>query len=92
MKGSEILEVLHSLPNIQHYLFSLYNCHYSDFFSCLGKFLQMYIPIHNLCNHSGFMPNSLFLRTLLLFDPKIVSSTNTTTTTTLDPPSDTPDF
>ena len=36
-KGSEILEVLHSLPKIKRYLFSLYDCHYSDFFLSLGK-------------------------------------------------------
>ncbi|KAL8595136.1 hypothetical protein ACOMHN_013809 [Nucella lapillus] len=34
-KGSEILEVLHGLPKIKRYLFSLYDCHYSDFFLSL---------------------------------------------------------
>ena len=37
VKGSEILEILHSLPDIRNYLFSLYNCHYSDFFRSLGE-------------------------------------------------------
>lgn len=32
VKGSEIQEVLHSLPNVKQYLFSLYKCQYSDFF------------------------------------------------------------
>ena len=32
IKGSEILEVLHQLPNTKNYLFSLYNCQYADFF------------------------------------------------------------
>lgn len=32
IKGAEILEVLHSVPDIQQLLFSLYNCHYSQFF------------------------------------------------------------
>ncbi len=37
VKGSEILEVLHSLPKVKSYLFSLYDCHYNDFFNDLGK-------------------------------------------------------
>merc|ERR1711974_295186 len=37
IKGSEILEVLHQTPEVRHYLFSLYNCQYSDFFTALGK-------------------------------------------------------
>ena len=32
IKGSEILEVLHQLPDTKKYLFSLYNCQYADFF------------------------------------------------------------
>lgn len=32
VKGAEILEVLHSLPDIQEFLFSLYNCQYKMFF------------------------------------------------------------
>ena len=31
IKGSEILEVLHQLPDTKKYLFSLYNCQYADF-------------------------------------------------------------
>lgn len=37
IKGAEILEVLHSLPSVRQYLFSLYECQYSDFFQSLGK-------------------------------------------------------
>ena len=37
IKGAEILEVLHSLPNIRQYLFSLYECRYSVFFQSLGE-------------------------------------------------------
>lgn len=37
IKGSEIQEVLHSLPDVKAYLFSLYNCHYADFFKELAK-------------------------------------------------------
>jgi 26S proteasome regulatory subunit N7 len=38
IKGSEILEVLHSLPEVKEYLFSLYNCQYAEFFINLGLF------------------------------------------------------
>lgn len=41
IKGSEILEVLHSNPDVKQYLFSLYNCHYADFFKHLGD-LSLY--------------------------------------------------
>jgi len=37
VKGSEILEMLHSLPSVQKYLFSLYNCQYEDFFKNLAN-------------------------------------------------------
>ncbi|RUS89116.1 hypothetical protein EGW08_003124 [Elysia chlorotica] len=37
VKGSEILEVLHGLPDVRKFLFSLYNCHYSDFFIALAS-------------------------------------------------------
>ncbi|GAB0087363.1 26S proteasome non-ATPase regulatory subunit 6 [Sergentomyia squamirostris] len=37
VKGSEIQEVLHSLPDVKSYLTSLYNGQYSDFFVTLAK-------------------------------------------------------
>ncbi|XP_076175550.1 regulatory particle non-ATPase 7 [Ptiloglossa arizonensis] len=37
IKGSEILEVLHSNPDVKDYLFSLYNCQYADFFKNLAR-------------------------------------------------------
>lgn len=37
IKGSEIQEVLHSLPEVKAYLFSLYECRYADFFKELAK-------------------------------------------------------
>ncbi|ENN76580.1 26S proteasome non-ATPase regulatory subunit 6 [Dendroctonus ponderosae] len=37
VKGSEILEVLHSEPFVKEYLFSLYNCQYAEFFTNLAK-------------------------------------------------------
>ncbi|KAL3290045.1 hypothetical protein HHI36_023416 [Cryptolaemus montrouzieri] len=37
VKGSEILEVLHSDHETKSYLFSLYNCQYSEFFIDLAK-------------------------------------------------------
>ena len=36
VKGAEILEVLHSLPDVYEYLFSLTNCHYATFFQNLA--------------------------------------------------------
>lgn len=37
IKGAEVQEVLHSLPDVKAYLFSLYNCHYSEFFVKLAE-------------------------------------------------------
>nr|CAI5824840.1 unnamed protein product [Callosobruchus analis] len=37
VKGSEILEVLHSEPFVKDYLFSLYNCQYAEFFKNLAE-------------------------------------------------------
>jgi len=37
IKGSEILEVLHQIPDVNQYLFSLYNCQYAQFFQCLSR-------------------------------------------------------
>jgi len=39
-KGSEILEVLHGLPEVKDYLFSLYDCKYTDFFKRLAQVEQ----------------------------------------------------
>lgn len=36
IRGSEILEVLHTNQDVKNYLFSLYNCQYADFFKNLG--------------------------------------------------------
>lgn len=41
VKGSEILEVLHSASDIREYLFSLYNCHYAEFFRKLALVEKM---------------------------------------------------
>ena len=40
IRGSEILEILHGLPLIKEYLFSLYECRYADFFRCLATVEQ----------------------------------------------------
>lgn len=37
IKGAEVQEVLHSLPDVKSYLFSLYNCQYADFFKNLSE-------------------------------------------------------
>ncbi len=36
-RGAEILEILHGLPQIKNFLFSLYECRYADFFKSLGN-------------------------------------------------------
>ncbi|KAG1671606.1 26S proteasome non-ATPase regulatory subunit 6 [Nymphon striatum] len=41
VKGSEILEVLHSSLEIREYLFTLYNCHYEEFYQSLAKVENM---------------------------------------------------
>uniref|UniRef100_A0A224YG89 26S proteasome non-ATPase regulatory subunit 6 n=1 Tax=Rhipicephalus zambeziensis TaxID=60191 RepID=A0A224YG89_9ACAR len=41
VKGSEILEVLHGVPDISEYLFSLYRCQYAVFFRKLAHVEQL---------------------------------------------------
>ncbi|CAF0807031.1 unnamed protein product [Brachionus calyciflorus] len=41
-KGAEILEILHGLPQIKNYLFSLYECRYADFFKSLA-YVEQYM-------------------------------------------------
>ncbi|XP_071082389.1 26S proteasome non-ATPase regulatory subunit 6-like [Haliotis cracherodii] len=54
VKGSEILEVLHSLPDIRSYLFSLYDCHYGDFFRALAAVEEIMKSDRYLCPHFRF--------------------------------------
>ncbi|ESN93411.1 hypothetical protein HELRODRAFT_103503 [Helobdella robusta] len=54
IKGSEILEVLHSLPDIQRYLFSLYNCQYKEFFKYLAIVEQILKHDRYLAPHYSF--------------------------------------
>jgi len=54
IKGSEILEVLHQTPEVREYLFSLYNCQYSDFFTSLGKLEQVMKADRYLAPHYAF--------------------------------------
>ena len=37
IRGAEILEMLHGIPQVKNYLFSLYECRYADFFKSLGS-------------------------------------------------------
>lgn len=41
-RGAEILEILHGLPQIKDYLFSLYECRYADFFKTLA-YVEQYM-------------------------------------------------
>lgn len=54
VKGSEILEVLHSLPVIKRYLFSLYDCHYGDFFLALAAVEEVMQNDRLLAAHCRF--------------------------------------
>lgn len=54
IKGSEILEVLHQTPEVREYLFSLYNCQYSDFFTSLGKLEQVMKADRYLAPHYAY--------------------------------------
>ncbi|VDM04929.1 unnamed protein product [Schistocephalus solidus] len=40
INGSEVQEVLHSLPAVKEYLDSLFECRYADFFLYLGKYFD----------------------------------------------------
>ncbi|GAB5568204.1 26S proteasome non-ATPase regulatory subunit 6 [Prionailurus iriomotensis] len=56
IKGAEILEVLHSLPAVRQYLFSLYECRYSVFFQSLVGLadydLFLYSPVGKIDVHT----------------------------------------
>ena len=41
-KGAEILEILHGLPEVKSFLFSLYDCHYAEFFKMLA-YVEQYM-------------------------------------------------
>lgn len=41
-RNAEILEVLHGLPQIKNYLFSIYECRYNDFFKSLA-YVEQYM-------------------------------------------------
>lgn len=43
-RNAEILEVLHGLPQIKNYLFSIYECRYSDFFKSLA-YVEQYMKM-----------------------------------------------
>merc|ERR1712192_29369 len=54
IKGSEILEVLYQCPDVKKYLFSLYNCQYSEFFQELGRVEQILKADRYLAPHYAF--------------------------------------
>lgn len=43
-RNAEILEVLHGLPQIKNYLFSIYECRYNDFFKSLA-YVEQYMKM-----------------------------------------------
>ncbi len=46
--------MLHSLPDVKDYLFSMYNCHYADFFVNLAKVEQIMREDRYLAAHYRF--------------------------------------
>lgn len=52
--GSEILEVLHDCPKVKAYLFSLYDCHYGEFFQNLAEVEQVLKRDRYLFHHYAF--------------------------------------
>jgi len=54
IKGSEILEVLHQIPEVKKYLFSLYNCQYAEFFQCLGGVEQVFKEDRYMAPHYAY--------------------------------------
>jgi len=54
VRGSEILEVLHSLPDIRQFMFSLYNCQYEEFFKQLAYVEQVMKHDRYLAPHYRF--------------------------------------
>jgi len=54
IKGSEILEVMHQIPKVNKYLFSLYNCQYAEFFQCLGGVEQELKEDRYMAPHYAF--------------------------------------
>jgi len=43
-RGAEILEILHGLPQVKNFLFSLYECRYADFFRSLA-YVEQYMKV-----------------------------------------------
>jgi len=54
IKGSEILEVLHQIPEVKKYLFSLYNCQYAEFFQSLGGVEQRFKEDRYMAPHYAY--------------------------------------
>ncbi|XP_040576125.1 26S proteasome non-ATPase regulatory subunit 6 [Lepeophtheirus salmonis] len=54
IKGSEILEVLHDWPEVKKYLFSLYDCHYGEFFQRLASVEKILKADRYLYRHYAF--------------------------------------
>ena len=65
MQGSEILEVLHDCPEVKNYLFSLYECHYGEFFQNLALVEQKLKRDRYLFSHYAFYIREMKVSDLL---------------------------
>jgi len=54
LRGSEIQEVLHALPEVKDYMTSLYECRYSDFFLRLAQAERYMLTDRILAPHARF--------------------------------------
>jgi len=60
--GSEIQEVLHSLPNVKEYLTSLFECRYADFFRYLAGMEQCMLSDRYLAQHARYYVREMRIR------------------------------
>lgn len=67
IKGAEILEVLHSLPSVRQYLFSLYECRYSVFFQSLGEEPFSFIDLNHIEKLPQTYPSTYFAVCYLIY-------------------------
>ncbi|KAA3677901.1 26S proteasome regulatory subunit N7 [Paragonimus westermani] len=64
IKGSEIQEVLHGLPNVREFLMSLFECRYSDFFCYLAGMEQFMSCDRYLSPHTRYYVREMRIHAL----------------------------
>ncbi|CAH8484166.1 unnamed protein product [Dicrocoelium dendriticum] len=64
VKGSEIQEVLHSLPNVREFLMSLFECRYADFYRYLAGMEQFMSCDRYLSPHTRYYVREMRIHAL----------------------------